>query len=115
MSGEKGRNPRGARSTSSGPVRGWGKLVSANNIRLQRADSSQGASKTCTFWQGGDTMRYLGQAAFLLTFLAAGLGFVLSARRGSGPRRRVGEGWPVIALVAVPGLASTGASWLFSR
>src|SRR5690606_160589 len=94
---------------------GWGRLVSANNIRLQRADSSQGASKTCTFWQGGDTMRYLGQAAFFLTLLAAGLASVLSARRGWGPGRLLGESWPRRVLGAVPVLTRMGGGWLCGR
>ena len=60
-------------------------------------------------------MRYLGQAAFFLTFLAAGLAFVLSARRGWGPGRLLGESWPLMVLVAVLVLISMGAGWIFVR
>ena len=60
-------------------------------------------------------MRYLGQAAFFLTFLAAGLAFVLSARRGWGPGRLLGESWPLMVLVAVLVLSSMGAGWIFVR
>jgi len=59
-------------------------------------------------------MRYLGQAAFFLTFLAAGLAFVLSARRGWGPGRLLGESWPLMVLVAVLVLISMGAGWISS-